>query len=413
MRPSRIVILSWLAIVLAGQAARADPSPSASPSPASSQNQPQKLAPVIVTATRIEQPVSEIGTSVTVVDRSQFQSQQIQSLDNVLRQVPGVTVMQGGSPGTLSEVFIRGANPAQTLMMVDGVEVNTGASGGFDFANLTTDNLDRVEVERGAGGSLYGSQAIGGVVNLISQEGEGPAKISILSEGGNRATERQMLTLNGAEGKLAYSGALSYFSTTGFQRINDNSDNLSGNLRLDYHPDSKTTIRGFARYYRSNVSLADFTIFTGSLNPTAHQRSEFMLFKGEIEREVIEHLTVRISASFVRNEERINFPPYAGNTGFELSEVDLIPEETRGALGEAVYSWGEGWRSLVGFDFKDRWLRTSDVSVFPSRRRASRNSRRIAMNTRATSSRRAACSKAGCSAPPAFASTATASSASR
>jgi vitamin B12 transporter len=285
-------------------------------------------------------------------------------VDNVLRQVPGVAVTQGGSPGTVDEILIRGATPSQTLIMIDGVEVNTGATGEFDFANLTTDNLDRVEVLRGAGGSLYGSQAIGGVVNLITQEGEGTPKVSILSAGGNRATERQVLTVNGAEGKLGFSGALSYFSTQGFQKINDNSDNLSGAFRLDYHLDDKTTVRAFTRYYRSNVSLPDFTIFSGSLNPTAHQRGEFMLFKGEIERQFTERLTAKLSASFVRNEIRLNFPPFAGNTGFEISEVDRIPEETRGALAEAVYSWGKGWRSLVGFDFKDRWLRSSSDVVF-------------------------------------------------
>jgi vitamin B12 transporter len=370
MRPIRVFILSCSIALLAPPIARADPTPGASASPAAAASpsasnvQSQKLPPVVVTATRIEQPVTEIGTTVTVIDKSQIESQQIQSVDNVLRQVPGVTVTQGGSPGTVAEILIRGASPSQTLTMIDGVEVNTGATGGFDISNLTTDNLERVEVLRGAGGSLYGSQAIGGVVNLITQEGEGAPKASILSEGGNRASQRQALAVNGAEGNLGFSGALSYFSTQGFQRINDNSDNLSGAFRLDYHLDDKTVIRGFARYYRSNVSLADFTIFTGSLNPTAHQRGEFMLFKGEIERHFTERLTARISASFVRNEIRLNFPPFQGNTGVEISEIDRIPEETRGALAEAVYSWGEGWRSLVGFDFKDRWLRTSDVAVF-------------------------------------------------
>jgi len=364
MRPIRVFVLSWLIALLAMAIAYADPTPTAVASPSASQHQPQKLPPVVVTATRIEQPISEIGTTVSVVDRSEIQSQQLQSVDNVLRQVPGVTVTQSGSPGTVAEVLIRGASPSQTLIMVDGVEVNTGATGGFDISNLTTDNLDRVEVLRGAGGSLYGSQAIGGVVNLITQEGEGAAKASMLSEGGNRATQRQVLTLNGAEGNLGFSGALSYFSTQGFQQINDSSDNLSGAFRLDYHLDDKTTVRGFARYYRSNVSLADFTIFTGQLNPTAHQRDEFMLFKGEIERQFTDKLKARISASFVRNELRLNFTPFPGNTDFEISERDRIPEETRGANAEAVYSWGEGWRSLAGFDFKDRWLRTDDVAVF-------------------------------------------------
>ncbi len=358
MRPIRVFILSCSMLMLAMVAAHADPSPGATAaptavaSPAAAQNQPQKLPPVVVTATRIEQPLSEVGTTVSVVDQSQIQSQQIQSVDNVLRQVPGVTVMQSGSPGTETDVMIRGASASQTLIMIDGVEVNTGASGLFDISNLTTDNLDRVEVLRGAGGSLYGSQAIGGVVNLISDEGEGAPKASMLSEGGNRATQDQVLTLNGAEGPVGFSGGLSYFSTEGYRPINDSSDNLSGSSRLDYHLDDKTTVRGFARYYRSNVSLSEFSNFTGFLNPTAHQRGEFMLCKGEIERHFTEKLTARVSGSFVRNEIRINFPPYPGNTGFELSEIDRIPEETRGANAEAVYSWWQGLAHAGGVRFQ-------------------------------------------------------------
>jgi len=369
MRPIRVIVLSCLAIALVSAHADADPSsiatssPAAVSSPAPSQGHTQRLPPVVVTATRIEQPIGEIGTSVTVVDRSQIQSQQIQTVDHALEQVPGVTVMQAGSPGTESDVMIRGATAPQTLILIDGVEVNSGSQGLFDISNLTTDNLDRIEVLRGAGGALYGSEAIGGVVNMITQEGQGPAKVSLLSEGGNRATQRQLLTLTGAEGKLGYSAALSYFSTEGFQRINDSSDNLSGNFRLDYHLDDKTTIRAFGRYYRSNVSLADYTIFAGQLNPTAHQRGEFMLFKGEIERRFTEGLIGRISASFVRNDLRLNYTPFKGDKDFEIAERDRIPEETRAALAEAVYTWAEGWRSLAGFDFKDRWVRINDVSI--------------------------------------------------
>lgn len=393
MRPKLIVVILLAMMIASRGAAHAagsnssggapasgpTPAPSAAPSPTNTAKPPanqtagasaqpkkkeaQKLPPVVVTATRIEQPISEIGTTVTVVNDDQIEAQKMQSVENVLRQVPGVVVTQSGSPGTISDVSIRGSTPSQTLIMVDGVELNTGSTGEFDISNLTTNDLDRVEVVRGAGGALYGSQAIGGVINLITQEGEGAPKFSLLSEGGNRATQRQVFTLNGSEGKLGYSGALSYFSTEGFQKINDNSDNLSGALRLDYHLDEDTTLRGFARYIRSNVSLANFSAFSGSpLNPTAHQRGEFMLFKGELERRITRRLTARLSAFFVRNDIRLNDTPYAGNPS---SEDDRIPDEMRGANAEAIYAWNNDWRSLAGFDFKDRWVRSDSISVFP------------------------------------------------
>jgi vitamin B12 transporter len=336
-----------------------------SPATAAKKQEAQKLNPVVVTATRIPQPIGEIGTTITVVEDPQIQEQKIQRVQDVLRQVPGVQVTQTGSPGTETDVMIRGASASQTLVLVDGVEVNTGATGGFDFANLTTDNLDRIEVLRGAGGSLYGSQAIGGVVQLISPEGEGAPKASLLSDGGNHASTQQVATVSGADGNLRYSGGLSYLSTEGYRPVNDSSDNLSGNLRLDYHLTDDTIIRGFARYYRSNVSLADFSVSNFppiSDNPTAHQRSEFMLFNGVIEHHFGENLVVTANAFFVRNEIRINEVPFADFAG---SEVDRIPDETRGGLIEGIYTWCPGFRTVAGFDFKDRWVQDFGSDVFP------------------------------------------------
>src|SRR5208283_5327907 len=105
----------------------------------------QKLSPVVVTATRIEQPIADIGTTITVVEDPQIPAQKIDRVEDVLRQVPGVQVTQSGSPGAITDVSIRGATSAQTLILVDGVEVNAGATGSFYMSNLTTGNLDRLE----------------------------------------------------------------------------------------------------------------------------------------------------------------------------------------------------------------------------------------------------------------------------
>src|SRR5579875_401032 len=240
---------------------------------AGKQTKPVKLSEVVVTATRIRQPLSEIGTSVSVMPGSQMQDQKLGVVAPALQQLPGVEVNQAGSPGTQTDVTIRGSTAAQPLVLIDGVDVNTGSTGGFDFSTITTDNVEPVEVVRGSGGALYGSQAIGGVVNVISKQGEGAPHFSLLSEGGNRGTERQVGTANGAIGNLGYSGSISYQSTEGFRPINDASDNLSGALRLDYQVNDKTTVRGFARYIRSNVDLVNFSDSVGErLDPFAHQR---------------------------------------------------------------------------------------------------------------------------------------------
>jgi vitamin B12 transporter len=328
--------------------------------PATSANSHRKLPKMVfvVTATRMEQPLDSVGTTVSVVGSHQIDEQQIHASSEVLRQVPGVVIEQSGSAGNQADVSIRGSTTAQTLILLDGVDVNSGATGGFDISDVTSDNLSRIEVVRGAGGALYGSSAIGGVVNLITREGSGPFKMSYDGEGGNRATQRQAVVFDGAEGRLAYSGALSYFSTTAFRPRNASADDLSGVARLDYHLSPDTTFTGFARYIRANVSLVNFSNFLTPVDPNAHQRNEFMLYNGVVTHQFSDRLEGRMSTFFVRNDQRINDTPFPGNESFER---DRIPDETRGTNMELHYRWGEGFRSLVGFDFKDRWVRSAHL----------------------------------------------------
>jgi vitamin B12 transporter len=312
----------------------------------------------VVTATRMEQPLDSVGATVSVVGAHQITEQQIHASGDVLRQVPGVEVNQSGSAGNQTDVSIRGSSAAQTLILMDGVDVNSGATGGFDMADVTSDDLARVEVVRGAGGALYGSSAIGGVVNLITREGSGPFKLSYDGEGGNRATQRQAVVFDGADGRLAYSGALSYFSTTAFRPRNASFDNLSGVLRLDYHLTPDTKFTGFARYIRSNVSLVNFSNFLTPVDPNAHQRNEFMLYNGVVTHQFSDRLEGRMSIFFVRNDLRLNDTPFPANMSFER---DRVPDETRGTNLELHYRWSEGFRSLAGFDFKDRWVRSAHL----------------------------------------------------
>jgi vitamin B12 transporter len=330
---------------------------------ASSQSTPIRLPEVAITATRINQPLSQIGTTITVVHDQQIQEQKIQQTSDVLRQVPGVEVTQSGGPGTVTDVSIRGSSTSQVLVLLDGVEVNSTTAGSYDFSNLTTDNVGRIEVLRGAGGSLYGSSAIGGVINVISQEGTGAPKFSLLSAGGNWGTQRQVASASGALGRLGYSSTLSYYSTNGFGPVNNSYDNLSGVARLDWHLTDNTTARAFTRYTRADVGLMEYSNYSvgAPLDPNANQRDEFMLFKGEIDSHLTDKLLVRTFGSFVRDEEQTNKNPDPVNEYFNSYN---IPNEIRGANGEAVYTWAPGFVTLVGFDFKDLWAREGGSTIY-------------------------------------------------
>ncbi|MBM4308851.1 MAG: TonB-dependent receptor, partial [Deltaproteobacteria bacterium] len=157
------------------------------------------LEKIVVTATRIETPVEEIASSVTVISSQEVERKKKAYVLDLLREAPGINVARTGGPGKETAVFIRGANSEHTLVLIDGVEVNDSMSPGrsFDFANLTVDNVERIEILRGPQSTLYGSDAIGGVINIITKKGEGKPKFSLSAEGGSFTTFRETAGVSG------------------------------------------------------------------------------------------------------------------------------------------------------------------------------------------------------------------------
>src|SRR5262249_15517977 len=134
-----------------------------------------------------------------------FRAQQYRMVEEALRAVPGVDVQRSGSPGKLTQVRIRGAGPAQIQVMVDGVRVKSLTSGDFDFADLSLDDVERIEVVRGPQSTLYGADAIGGVINVITKRGRGAPTAFIDLEAGNYDTFRERVGTSGEWGPWNFS----------------------------------------------------------------------------------------------------------------------------------------------------------------------------------------------------------------
>ncbi|MBI1994485.1 MAG: TonB-dependent receptor, partial [Deltaproteobacteria bacterium] len=215
--------------------------------------QEETLAPVVVTATRVETPQEQVTTSVTVITEKEIQEKKAETVLEVLRNVPGLDVVQSGSRGTTTSVFIRGSESDQVLVLIDGVEVNLTTTGGFNFAHWTTENIERVEILRGAGGTLYGSQAIGGVVHIITKAGKGKPEVTLTTEGGNGHTHRQLLALRGGTEKIGYSLSASRLETSGFQRTNDDYRNVATSSRVDLRFTENALLRGIFHFRKTDL----------------------------------------------------------------------------------------------------------------------------------------------------------------
>lgn len=193
-----------------------------------------ELEPIVITATRTKIPLKNAPDAITIITEEEIREQQADTVLEVLRNVPGTSVVQSGSLGSITSVFLRGGNSGHTLVLIDGMEVNSTTTGSFDFADLTTDNIERIEILRGAQSTLYGSKAIGGVINIITKKGKGRPQFNFSTKSGTHETFREGTDVLGSWEKGNYSFSFSRTDSDG-QFTNDDYENSSfaGKLGVD------------------------------------------------------------------------------------------------------------------------------------------------------------------------------------
>ena len=170
---------------------------------------------VVVTANRSATPVDQVGQQVTVLTLPQIRLDQETGIADILARTPGVVVTRNGGPGQTTALNIRGADSAQTVVLIDGVKVNdpSNVSAGYDFANLLTGDVSRIEVLRGPQSTLYGSEAIGGVVNVITNDATRPLQGDVQAEGGSYGTAYVRGGIGGKDGPATFRLGAYYNST--------------------------------------------------------------------------------------------------------------------------------------------------------------------------------------------------------
>jgi vitamin B12 transporter len=195
---------------------------------------------VVISATKTAIPVKEVTSAVEVISGEQMQQRKLRTVAEALRWAQGLAVFQSGGPGTAVDVRMRGGTPEQTLVLIDGAIVNSATLGIYDFAQLTSDNIERIEILRGSQGMMWGSDAMGGVINITTKRGRETPNISAFAEYGSFATAREGGTISGKKGAFDVAAALSRWDTSSFSAINyrrgaserDGFHNWQGSVRL-------------------------------------------------------------------------------------------------------------------------------------------------------------------------------------
>lgn len=226
--------------------------------------QTQQAEPVLITATRTETPAGQLGAAVTVITGEEIDTRRYPTVDEALRMVPGVEIRRSGSFGKTTSISIRGANPNQVQVLVDGVRVKSATLGQVDLADLSPDLIDRIEIIRGPQSTLYGADAIGGVVHIITRRGQGPPTAWTTQEVGNYGILRSTAGVSGSKGIFDYALGFSHFESNG-QFKNDGLNQDSFNARIGLSLPGQTHIALATRWNQTNVGLP--IEFVGSPNP--------------------------------------------------------------------------------------------------------------------------------------------------
>jgi vitamin B12 transporter len=174
----------------------------------------------VVTATRTPQAIERAGSAITVITADEIAKESPKNIVDALRRAPGLSVVEAGGPGGTTTVRIRGAEAGQTLVLIDGVRVNdpASASNEFDFAQLVPTDIERIEVLRGPQSALYGSDAMGGVINVITRKGRGAPRANVSAEAGSYGSKGGRASVSGSHEALSYAFSLTGYDTAGFSR---------------------------------------------------------------------------------------------------------------------------------------------------------------------------------------------------
>lgn len=364
------------------------------------------LDDIVVSASRIVQKRYETGQSITVVEKDELDRRQSQVLSDVLQTLPGISVARNGGPGGTTSVFIRGGDSSQTLVLVDGVRINdpSSPSGAFDFSSILTGNIGSVELLRGPNSVIWGSQAIGGVINITTIEpGEG-LQANARGEYGYRDTGQLVASVSGRTGIVSGSLGGSWFRTDGISASDERNGatekdgfenlTLNGKIRvafsdaisLDLHgfyTDGETEFdnppgdtlpvtdnRQFVGYAGLNVVLFEGRLINrlaytrtdirrittdptpGSFNP-ARARGTLDRFEYQGTAEIADPLTLVFGIEHERSEASTFFPSF--NTAPDVSDVHMTSY-----YGQAIVRPVKGLTVTGG-------VRVDDQQVFGSK----------------------------------------------
>lgn len=317
-----------------------------------------ELDPISVLGNRVEGPSAAIGSAVSSISGEELEQRQIRVVSDVLRELPGVAVNRTGPVGALTQLRIRGSEGNQTLVIVDGIRMNDpGTSAEFDFANLLNLEVERVDVLRGPQSALYGSDAIGGVINIVTRKGEpGPTRFRATLEGGSFNTATGTASVSGGTEAFDFLVAGQAFRTSGVSTAKrfalaptssldrDGYTSGTGLAKVSVRPTENLEFTGVARYAEFDADRDGFGAasggypFAASVDSRDTERGTQFFGRAQVKATLLDGAWDHVVGMSYTNQDRRSFDGTDLKTYASVGEMTRFDYQTnyRFSIGGAV-----------------------------------------------------------------------------
>jgi vitamin B12 transporter len=330
---------------------------------------------VVVSPTATETPVDQVASSITVITAKDMERDQRRTATDALATVPGLNVVQSGGPGGQTSIFMRGTNSNHTKILIDGIDVSdpSNPTRTFDLGQLLTSDIQQIEVLRGPQSGLYGADALGGVISIITRKGKGPPRATATIEGGSFGTFNQTAALSGSQDRLNYAFNVAHLRATdvpvtplellppGQKAIGNAYDNMTYSTKLGADVSENLSLNAVARYTDATLHFTGDTFdpVTFASFPAAAQNTQTVhqLFtRGEAVWSVLDGRIKNYFGVNYTNHWNSNISP--GDAAAAITTGDRVKYDWHAVTQLAPYH-----TVIVGAEQETETLQTSTLSA--------------------------------------------------